>query len=449
MKQWVHIFAVCFFALCLRGAELDVAPFTWPAGVSNRGPYPEISSTNIVVMSPSGSSPTENDLESYRYHHVAKVSWQSNTTWIVMNAHGTHEQGDGTQVHGWYSTNRGATWSATIQIYPSFDPMVNTISTTGTVWAIPNTFAVVGGTNYLIADVTQETVDSEWQSRLLLACAMFPNGTVGARFRISPNSWSNNYPVISNLTYDATLGNLLLTQSQIYGTYGGSYGNSTTNMQWSSFFKTNSNTLIEPNTVSADGGATNFYRLCRVLGGYTGGFTNDQFLGQYWTTNGVYWNANSAINAGLDGLWSAPYITSIPNPSSETALLRLTDGRFVILGNPHNWPGDTTVRRDPLFLGITAPSSHALTNVWAVRQYLTNMPTYDGNSKRGGAQYPAMVQVGNYLYTTYSITKEKVGFSRILIPDLTDNNNDYEYSSNSVTLSLSGQSILSGKVTLQ
>ena len=65
-----------------------------------------------------------------------------------------------------------------------------------------------------------------------------------------------------------------------------------------------------------------------------------------------------------------------------------------------------------------------ITNVTSIRQGLTGTPTYSGTGKGGGAQYPDAVQVGNYLYVSYSMQKESIGFSRVLIPGLADDNSD-------------------------
>lgn len=391
---------------------IDVTPFTWPAGVSNRGPYPTITATHTVVLTPNSNTPTENELASHRYHHQVRMVVTNNTIIMALTSAGWDEGGDGLQVHLFWSTNRGANWSAPVQALPSLSTFAHLTYSTNSLFPNPTCFGNVGGTNYLVTDITQNDTNAEWQARLLIAQAVFPNGTVGPAYRVSPNDWSNNVVAISNLPYNTTIAGPLLNEAKIYGQWGGSWGNSTTPMEWGSFFKTNSNSLIEPATVSADGSTNNLYRLCRVLGGYTGGFTNDQWIGQYWSTNG---------GAG----WSLPYPTSIPNAPASAAMIRLSDGRFCMVGNPNNWPGDLSVRRDPLYLAITEPNSTLFTNVWAIRQYLTNYPTWSGGSKLGGADYPGIVQFGNYLYVGYSITKETVAFSRVLLPNLEDNNNDY------------------------
>jgi hypothetical protein len=204
--------------------------------------------------------------------------------------------------------------------------------------------------------------------------------------------------------YDSTLGPPLMTISKLYGCWGGTAPGGGVDRSWIGWRWDGTGTTVEPNVFSSDGSSTNFYRIWRVVNGY-----NNNLVVQQYSTN-----------AGAD--WSTNMESEIPNSPSETVGRRLADERTVFVGNPKYYSGSG---RDPLFLAITDANSTSITNVWAIRQGISQTPTYRGWGKGGGSSYPDCVQVGNYLYVSYSMQKESIGFSRVLIPGLEDNNNDY------------------------
>ncbi len=401
------LIALSLMPLSVCGFDTNV--FTWPASISNFGPYTLISPIqNSVVMTPNSNAPAELEPLSHRYHHhvvLARAGWM---TFLASTSAGQHEDQDGVQCHVFVSTNNGITWGAPVVAVPSQTTWSTNIYSTWRRIPYPRNATFYNGTNYLTFAVDQFT-DAGIVGAALLSCSLGADGNIGTLFRISTAAYdpTNGYPVP---VYDSTIGPALLADSKLYGKWGGSYAPVDNSAPWGAWLQTNSNTFLEPSTVSADGSSSNFYRIWRVLGGYTGGVTI----------------TNLAVNRSSDAgaTWTEPIPTTVPNEPSETAVLRLSTGQFAFIGNARKYTGCATLERDPLFLGITGPNSVAITNVWAIRQNMGCFPIWPGNSKQGGAQYPGAIQVGNYIYTGYSVHKEWLGFSRVLIPGLADNNND-------------------------
>lgn len=94
-------------------------------------------------------------------------------------------------------------------------------------------------------------------------------------------------------------------------------------------------------------------------------------------------------------------------------MIRLTDGRIALVGNPRSDSGG--VARDPLYLALFSGSSGAIGGVYAVRQGLSGRPGIP-NGQRGGAQYPGLWQSGNALWISYSIAKQQIGVTRVALP---------------------------------
>lgn len=314
---------------------------------------------------------------------------------------GTNEGDAGSQVAICLSTNRGFTWGPVLQGCPSQSTWTNIYGLVGSRGAHPEGFVQYHSNVYAVFEVTEKVTPSQ-RALAVLARTIAADGSMGELVRISTNA----YDAIdgkAQISYSPNpfLYNFVMT----YNTWGGSYDGTSPYAGW--LYDGATQVLYdEPNTVSWDGGDQNFLRIWRVDGGKAG--TDYWHMGENFSTNG-------------GASWSVPVYTTIPNSPSETTLVRLTDGRFAVIGNPYD---NQTDARDPLFLAITAANSNIITNVWSIRQGISGTPTYPGHSKYGGAQYPGACQVGNYLYIAYSLQKESIGFSRVLIPGLPDNNND-------------------------
>lgn len=399
-------------------------PFTWPA--SNSGPYTVTeNSTNRIVLVPNSSFATENDLATHKYHHLMRITRIENTIAIAFSSGRTNESDGGLQCGIIFSTNRGVSWSSPVQVVPSQSEWTNSPGAylAGSRLSYPRNFTLYNGTNYLTCSVDNVTTNSVFSGAALLSCAVYSDGTIGTLFRITTNS----YPVVDGRSvpsYDSTLGPPLLDDSKVYGTWGGSYPTSAGNPQsdWPGWLFRDPRIWTEPNTFSADGSTTNLYRIWRMAGETGSAITNLNYVWQQQSTNsGTSWTSD-------------PVMTAIPNNPSEVAGIRLSTGQFAILGNPVRYDAGS-VNRDPLFLAISDQTGN-ITNVSGLVQGISGTPVYASGSKGGGAQYPGLMQFGNYIYSAYSLRKEDIGFSRTLIPGLEDSNNDFYQASATSTLNV-------------
>lgn len=398
-------------------------PFTWP--VSNAGPYTLTANMRSnVVFFPNSLPASENAIETHKYHHHTRIWWDDGMTWIAFSSGATNEADGGLQSAMCWSTNAGMSWSyPPTQIVPSQSTFLGTNNIFPTRWTYPRNFQKYNGTNYLVCAVDQlDDYGGGAHERgvALLARALHMDGTVGALFRISSATVTNMDGKITP-DYDANLGPPLMEYSKIYGCWGGSNPNRLAS-EWTGWIIVYTPEVMffdEPNTVSADGSTTNLYRIWREAGG-----TMDQlhYVWQQMSTNGgLTWPAD-------------PVQTQVPNNPSETVVRRLSDGRTVLVGNAlwYGVVGGGLTNRDPLYLAITEPNTTTITNVTALRQFVSPFPVYPGSNRSGGAQYPDLIQVSNYMYISYSVTKEGIGFSRVLIPGMADNNNDIIHPGNRI-----------------
>ncbi len=346
----------------------------------------------------------ENDIATHKYHHHTRIWQMGQTTAIAYSSACTNESDGGKQTVISFSTNAGATWGSPVLAVPSQSAWTNGYGVNRDTFIVyPRNWQYTNGTNWLIAAV--ESFDSSVRivGEALFALPVFTNGTVGTLMRISTNTYSaldgKTTPTFSQALHD-----LLMPYSIVYGCWGGTRPGATPDSEWIGWaikYTPWVNYYVEPNTFSADGSTTNLYRIWRVVSQYA--------------TNNLYLEQQRSTNSGAN--WSDWQQTGIPNTPAETVGRRLTDGRFVIVGNPQMYIQDVSIWRDPLFCAISDVNSTTITNVYAVRQGDSGTPIYPFVSgKGGGAQYPDCIQVGDYLYVSYSLHKESVGFSRFMIP---------------------------------
>lgn len=374
--------------------------FIWPSNVASNGPYtlyPTVS--NYMVLSLDTNNPvSENDLATHKYRNHTRTAWFQGMIAVAYSSAATNEGAGGQQTGISFSWDRGATWSAPVQACPSQSQWTDTQSLVPSRITYPRNFQTTNGNLYLIVAVDQEVISSttavQAQGDALFVCQVFTNGTLSSLSRISTNTF-NSMDGKTVPPYDSTLRGLCMEYSKTFGTWGGSYPDAwVTNSEWLGWIF-HTYVFVEPNTFPSDTTGTNLIRIWR----------KDTSVWQQQSTN----SGNS---------WSLPVmVTGIPNDPSETTGLRLSDGRFVIVGNPQ---ATGSKHRDPLFLAITDTASQTITNVWALRQGLTNASVYPGvGGKFGGAQYPGAVQAGNHLFVSYSVAKETIQVSDVRIPDTT------------------------------
>lgn len=397
--------------------------FTWPVGVSTNGPYTLLSGlqTNLV-FTPTADWSTENDLKSHKYNHHTRIAYLGSTIFVAHSSAGTNEADSGQQTVVQFSRDYGTNWSDPVLVCPAQSTWKAVPFENGARISYPRNFQILSNALYLVSAIDQcDTSGGEHYIGIaLVACRLFEDGTLGPLFRISTADYTplSGKPYIA---YDSDLGPPLYSYSKIYGTWGGTWA-SAPDSDWHWKYVTNgpgfSITVSEPNTFSVDGSANNLTRLWR----------NADFP-DYW----FVWQADST-DGGLS--WTKPQATTVPNGATEITGMSLNDLRYVIISNPAH------SGRDPLYLAITAPASMDITTVGAIQQGVSSVPVYASATKTGGAAYPSVVQKANYLYVAYSIHKESIGFSRILIPGRNGNDNDkikHSWISSFRTLTLKGK----------
>lgn len=395
---------LCVISLFLWEWIASGQTFTWPSGTNVTGPYQLLSViSNATVFTPNSSVSVENDILTHKYQHHTRILWDSGLTYLAFSSACTNEGDGGEQSVFCVSSNRGATWSDPVLACPSQSQWINTYQQTNQLITYPRNWQKYNDAIYLICAVDgygiYQTNKTNYVAAALVGVQVSGASVVGSPFLISTNAYTA-FDGKTTPLLNSTLRPPLMSYSQLYGCWGGSYV-AFTQSEWWGWYNFAGVYLVEPNTFSADGGTNNYYRLWRSFN---------------WITTNLWQQVSS--DGGVT--WTGTTNTSIPNSPSETAAIRMTDGRFAIVGNPMT--GSTS--RDPLFLAITDTSSTAITNVWAIRQGLSSTPIYAGFSKSGGAAYPGVMQVGNYIYVSYSMQKESIGFSRVLVPGLADDNSD-------------------------
>jgi hypothetical protein len=231
----------------------------------------------------------------------------------------------------------------------------------------------------------------------MVATLVNADGTMGATVRISPSSYSqvDSKPLID---YDAFLSSRLFAYADVFGMHGGSAPDEVQS-DWHGWDDDGITTTIEISTAQVGDDPERLVRLMRS-------FPIDAY-------NAVCMNRSEDAGATRDFIRR----TNVPNAPSVTRILRLTDGRYAICGNH----GST---RQEIYLALTGVDSLKVASVHSIISGVSDTPVYAGTGKNGGAAYMDLVQRGNYLYVSYSIRKESIGFSRVLIPGLSDNNND-------------------------
>jgi hypothetical protein len=368
---------------------------TW--GFGNSGTYTLSTVQNTDVITPNGSTPVEGNIFTHRYHHHSRIAHQSSTTFLAFSSGAVNEDAGGQQSVFCWSTNKGTNWSNPIVVVPSQSSFsaTNASFANGSRFTAPFAFYTFGTNTYLISVIGQSTGDGNPVSYLALAARqLFNDGSVGTLSRITPESYT---PIagFADIDYDTVNGPEMLEWMKVYGSSG------TGSTSWFLTATNGSDVYGEASTISWDGTANNLIRLYRRI-----------------TSPTTFTWLSTSTNAG--STFNAPVATQIPNSPSYTVALRLSNGKCAVVGNPQ----DAGTIRDPLFLAIVNLPLFSTESVNAIRQGLSDTPVYSGTYKGGAASYPDLLQVGNYLYVSYSMQKETIGFSRVLIPGLADNNND-------------------------
>ena len=94
------------------------------------------------------------------------------------------------------------------------------------------------------------------------------------------------------------------------------------------------------------------------------------------------------------------YKTDIPNNNSGIDLVKLKDGRIILICNPvnENWGA-----RSPLSIYISPDNGENFTKI------------YDLETVKGEFSYPAVINDGEKIYITYTYNRKSIVFCEIKI----------------------------------
>lgn len=369
-------------------------------GESDTGDYTLAGSiTTTVVQTPTTGTATENDLETWGYRNHVRVDHLSGVTYLAHSISPENEDSDAEHVIGWRSFDAGATWSGPdTLIAAQSDFATDAAGQTDSYAVIPTTTLVHNGRLYLIADYSHWPTVGTRHSLALLAREWGKDGAVGSPFRVTPQSYTPQAGH-DEIEYDAELGPALLEHAIVYGHWQGS---NDARVAWRGQYFYSGQHYTEFGVVPFDGNRF----LARFMR-RTDAATTDAYM--QWSFDG-----------GKSWYPTDPAQSVIPNYPSSIDAIALADNRIVLGFNPEV----SGFGREPLAIAISDAGGVNFDDVYAVRQGDSGGPTFSGFAKTQGYQYSGMVQVGNYLHIGYSIDKETIAFSRVLIPGLTDNNND-------------------------
>lgn len=354
--------------------------------------------TNYTVGTPNGETPTESDLASHRYRHHTAVAEHNGRVWVANSSGGTNEGAGGQMTVVASSLVSSVSFSAPTLVIPPQSTFSGTGDAlqTGTRVTYPRCFAVHEGKLYLIGAVDQFVNTPALGDTLaiaLFACECKDDGTIGPLFRVSSQSYTPMDDA-DLVNYDAVLGPPLLERAILHGIWGGSHPDSA-QLPWTMWAKQGGAIYCEPTTIDIKGDGSYFVRLWRRLTA-----PDTRVWGQYSRDGGTTWSDIRELD--------------IPNSPSSLAGTRLPNGKIALVGNMNT--GETL--RDPLYLALFDPDYCVRQSLYYVRQGVETVPTYPGEYKGGGAQYPGVWVGPTDLWVSYSIAKETIGVTRIPLSGL-------------------------------
>lgn len=354
--------------------------------------------TNYTVLDPDGQTPTEASLATHRYRHHVAVGLTADKVWVAFSSSGTNEDAAGQMVAGASMDKIGSSFAAPVSLLPPQSAWSGTGTyTAGTRIAMPRCFVTSGGSLYLVSAVEDINADRKREGAALIATECKNDGTAGTPVRISAAAYTAANGV-STINYDGTLAAAIYAEAKLYGVWGGSDVGVANQSDWIGNISEGGFTFTEPVTVRIDANdANDLYQLWRKTSGDTS-----------------RWWGRRSLDGGVT--WSTLAETLFPNAPSAGCGLRLSDGRVVFVFNPRNrTSGGST--RDPLLMAVFT-STMQPRRLYAVRTGLTPSPTYAGINKDGGAAYPGIAADATNIWVGYSIHKESIGCSKILLASL-------------------------------
>ncbi|NEU14711.1 hypothetical protein G3T14_21770 [Methylobacterium sp. BTF04] len=378
------------------GKALDISPFLKWAGATT-GPYtlaPGVA--HYTVTTPSGAAVTQADLSSHRYHHHVAPGLLGARKFAAYSSGALAEDASGQMVVVKSTTDLAAGFgSAQVAVPPqsTFD-LTNTTQPDGSRFSYPRAFVTYAANLYIVSAIDGRSGASFPTGLALVANLCNADGSLGPLFRVSQDAFT---PLsgFADIPYDAVLGPPLFALANLYGTWGGSVKFNTKDSSWLGWLFYGGMNLTELAT-----------------------YDNGTFMERLWrsteTDGSKLWVWSQRSYDGGKS-WFAPQKSSIPSCGAPVGVAKLPSGKIALVGNPQ----DGVTNRDPLYLSIHDGTTGAQTALYAIRQGITQTPTYAGAGKIGGAAYAARpVTDGTNLYVAYSLQKESVGMTAIPLAGL-------------------------------
>ena len=357
-----------------------------------------------IVCQPNGDTPTEGAPASHRYRHANAITQKWGRLHVMYASAGVNEDCGGQQVCYCYSDDKGATWSSPVTLLTSqsnYDN-ANDAFPSGAYVGLVRRWVISGDRLFATFGVDEYNgIGTGWlgaEGVMLAAREVLSNGSLGTLVRIS----AADYTALDSktkLNYDSAIANLIYAEADVFGIWGGTNPGNSPSQAWSGWLADSTQEYAELVTAyDSDIDTDILIRTCRDV-------TN--------SNANVY--QSQSIDAGVT--WETPSRTNWPSSPQVTYILRLRDGRLAILGN-------TDASRTELYLAIADATTLKCSDVVQIEYNTDTTPVYAGTYKNGGPSYPSAVQWGNYLYVAWSLQKEQIWAARVLIPGLSDNDND-------------------------
>jgi hypothetical protein len=298
-----------------------------------------------------------------------------------------NEDAGGTHIVGVYSDDSGATWSAQFTVQTAFNA-TDLVGNTPSQTCVMLEFVTIGSRSFIIGEIEAMT----WAAAVQLtrvSMGMMAIEVTGGVFSapqwiIGSGATGPGGPTLSSWTGD-TLSDLLTAMSSP-GYAGGGINNG-----FPKIAEGSPDFLIECGVYKyADG-------YIRIGRGYDpiGAVSLSSFVYVQWSPDGV--------------VYSTEQVTTIPNAPALIAFIKMVNAKLCFA-----WNVDADRNKLVLAVGTTGLR---FPNSYTVRSGTGTTPTFPGQYKGGGPQYPNIIERDDgKLLIAYSIWKEKIAVSIVTVP---------------------------------
>lgn len=316
------------------------------------------------------------------FNHIPHVIEYYGDLHIIYATANTDEEEPGQYARYQKSTDGGSTWSTPVTILESQDDITNGWTTGGRV-VIPSCFAVVSGVLYGVFDINDRGASGGARTGVgVLAVSIDNSANFGTPVWIENVDGTTNVPTavptFPSYSFDSSLRtsirNYLLSDPQYKP---GWYFSVQSSDDLYSRYTEGLKDLSEPSF-------------------YTAGNGLEVGLWRYLLSGG-----GVAARSKISVVNNSARNTSVPDWPSRTRVLRVSENYFVMVGNNDN------TDRSPLFVAFSIDGYNwDADNIYNLDTETTG-PTYSGQFKETGVQYPDLIQKSNGdIVCVYSVNKE-------------------------------------------